>query len=349
MKIKKILVIPVLLLLFSCTKNPYDSYIEENIDVPAEYLEETTTAAKEDQQTIDELSKLQKVKMPEYRIGPDDKFHAYVYDEEELNTKELIVKRDGAITFPLIGEVKVEGLTMLDAKALIESKLNDFIAYPQVTIVPYEINSGNVTILGKVTYPQQYKITGEMRILDLIAKSGGLALGYFQNNSTELADLERSFIIRDNDVLPVDFYQLIKEGNMLHNIPLMDGDYIYLPSAINREVYVVGEVNEQGHFAFKENMTLGQIIAFAQGLKESAKTSKVYLVRGNLKHPRLFKIDLDAIYQGEIMDFRLKPNDIVFVPKTPIAEWNLIIEQILPSLQAVQSGYLINEIIQDNN
>ncbi len=345
-KIQNIILLVITLIAFSCSREPY---IEENIDVPGEYLEESAVSTQEDQQTIDELTKLQQVEMPTYIIGPDDKFHAYVYNEEDLNTKELIVKRDGCITFPLIGEIEVEGLELAEATEVIEEKLKDYIAFPEVTIIPYEINSGTVTILGKVTYPQQYQITGEMRILDLIAKAGGLALGYFQNNSIELADLERSFIVRNNKVLPIDFYSLIKEGNMLNNIPLMGGDYIYLPSSINREVYVVGEVLEQGHFAFKENMTLGQVIAYAQGLKPSAKTSNVYLVRGNLKHPRLFKINLDAIYEGKIMDFRLKPNDIVYVPKTPIASWNLVLEQILPSLQAVQTGYLLQNIINDTN
>ena len=345
MKIKFLIIIVLILMIAACSRQ---DYIEENINVPPEYLEETYSATKADQQTIDELTKLQAAKMPPYLIGPDDKFHVYSYDEEELNTKELIVKRDGTISFPLIGEVKVEGLQMPEALDLIKFKLKDYITYPQITMIPYEINSGTVTILGKVTYPQQYKITGDMRILDLIAKCGGLALGYFQNNSIELADLERSIIIRKGNVLPIDFYQLIKEGNMLHNIPLMGGDYLYLPSAINREVYVVGEVNEQGHFAYKENMTLGQVIAFCQGLKVSAKTSDVYIVRGNLKHPRLFKVNLNSIYRGEMMDFKLKPNDIVFVPKTPISRWNLVIEQMLPSLQAVQTGYLMNDIIQKN-
>ncbi len=346
MKRIKYIILVLIVFIISCSREPY---IEENIDVPGEYLEESAVANQEDQQTIDELNKLQQVKMPTYLIGPDDKFHAYIYNEEDLNTKELIVKRDGTITFPLIGEVKVQGLDLKEATDLIEEKLEDYIAYPEVTIVPYEINSGTVTILGKVVYPQQYQITGEMRILDLIAKAGGLALGYFQNNSIELADLERSFIVRNNKVLPINFYALIKEGKMLNNIPLMGGDYIYLPSAINREVYVVGEVLEQGHFAFKENMTLGQVIAYSQGLKPSAKTSSVYLVRGNLKHPRLFKINLDAIYKGRLMDFKLKPNDIIYVPKTPIASWNLVLEQILPSLQAVQTGYLLQNIINDTN
>lgn len=342
---KKILILLLFIIIIGgCSK---ESYIEENIDVPGEYLEESATATQDDQQTLDELTKLNQAKMPVYLIGRDDKFHAYIYDEEELNTKELIVKQDGTLTFPLIGEVKVEGLELGEATSLIEEKLKKYLSYPQVSIIPYEIKSGTVTILGKVVYPQQYQITGEMRILDLIAKAGGLSMGYFQNNTIELADLESSFIIRQNKVLPINFHALVKEGEMINNIPLMEGDYIYLPSAINREIYVVGEVMRQGHFAYNEDMTLAQVIAHAEGLKPSAKASSVYLVRGSLKHPRLFKINLNAIYKGKVMDFKLKPNDIVFVPKTTIASWNLVLEKLLPSLQAVQTGYILHNIIED--
>lgn len=48
------------------------------------------------------------------------------------------------------------------------------------------------------------------------------------------------------------------------------------------------------------------------------------------------------------MDFKLTPNDIIYVPKTTIASWNLVIEQLLPSLQAVQTGYILQNIIEDN-
>lgn len=342
---KTLILFVFIIMIIGCSK---EAYIEENIDVPGEYLEESATSTQDDQQTIDELTKLQQVKMPTYLIGPDDKFHTYVYDEEELNTKELIVKRDGTLTYPLIGEVKVGGLELGEATALIEERLKKYLFHPQITLTPYEIKSGTVSVLGKVVYPQQYQITGEMRIIDVIAKAGGLSLGYFQNNTIEMADLERAFIIRKNKVLPVNFHALIKEGEMLNNIPLMDGDYIFIPSAINREVYVVGEVFRQSHFAYTDNMTLGQAIAHAEGIRPSAKTSSVYIVRGSLKHPRLFKINLNAIYMGKVMDFKLTPNDIIYVPKTTIASWNLVIEQLLPSLQAVQTGYILQNIIEDN-
>ncbi|MCK9333944.1 MAG: SLBB domain-containing protein, partial [Candidatus Cloacimonetes bacterium] len=225
-------------------------------------------------------------------------------------------------------------------------KLKDYILYPKVSIIPFEARSASVTILGKVTFPGIIEIKGRMRILDALAEAGGLALGWFQNNTVELADLERTFMIRDNRILPIDFVELVQNGKTIYNIPLFDKDYIYIPSAVNREIYVIGEVNQEGHYFYQENMTLVQSITFAQGFKNSAQ-STVYVIRGNLSHPRIFKINTKDILKAKVRDFRLKPNDIVYIPKRPIARWNEIVNNALPSLQAIQSAYFINEIYKD--
>jgi polysaccharide export outer membrane protein len=145
-----------------------------------------------------------------------------------------------------------------------------------------------------------------MRILDALAEAGGLAFGWFQNNTVELADLERTFMIRDNRILPIDFVELVQNGKTIYNIPLFDKDYIYIPSAVNREIYVIGEVNQEGHYFYQENMTLVQSITFAQGFKNSAQ-STVYVIRGNLSHPRIFKIKTkDMLKESEGEGFSLE-------------------------------------------
>jgi polysaccharide export outer membrane protein len=334
------------LLQFACSSNQAGDYIESNLDAMPEYLEETYLATQTTQETIEELHRLNDIDLPSYTLGPGDKMKIYVYDEPELDSDAVIVKQDGTLSFRLVGEVDVTGLTIPEATLVIEEKLKDYILHPKVSIIPFEARSSTITLLGKVTYPGIIEIEGRMRILDALASAGGLALGWFQNNSVELADLERTFMIRDNRILPIDFVELVQNGNMLYNIPLLDNDYIYIPSAINREIYIIGEVNQEGHYFFQENMTLMQSITFAQGFKDSAK-SDVYVIRGNLSHPRLFKINTKDILKAKVRDFKLKPNDIVFVPKHPIAKWNDVIYYALPTLQAVQSGYLIREMYKD--
>ena len=320
-------------------------YIEENLVAPAEYLEETHLATQTSQEIIDELNRLNNLELPPYRLGPGDKMKIYIYDEPEMDTDVVIVKQDGTISYRLVGELDVTGLTIPEATALLEERLRDYFLYPRVSIIPFETRSASITMLGKLTHPGIYEIKGRMRILDAIASSGGLALGWFQNNTVELADLERAFMIRDNRLLPIDFVSLVQRGDTRYNIPILDKDYIYVPSAVNKEIYIIGEVNQQGHFFFQENMTLLQSITFAQGFKSTAQ-STVYVIRGNLSHPRLFKIDTRAIMRARIRDFPLRPNDIVFVPKHPIARWNDVVSLALPSLQAIQSVWMIDDIIQ---
>lgn len=343
-QLKMIIMILACLLLHACSSNP--PYIEENLVAMPEYLEETQLAMQTTQETIEELQRLNDIELPPYRLGAGDIMNIRVYDEPELDADNIVIKQDGSLSFNLIGEVQVGGLTIPEATKLMEDKLKDYILYPQVSILPVETHSATVTILGKVTYPGMIEIQGRMRILDALAEAGGMSMGFFQNNTVELSDLERTFMIRDGRVLPIDFVELVQNGNTLYNIPLLDRDYIYIPSAVNREVYVIGEVNREGHYFFQENMTLVQSISFALGFKSSAQ-STVYVIRGNLSHPRIFKIDTKAILKAKERDFRLKPNDIVYVPKTPIAKWNDLINNILPSLQAIQSGYLMHEMYDD--
>ena len=187
-----------------------------------------------------------------------------------------------------------------------------------------------------------------MRVLDAVAKAGGLATGLQLGSSVELADLEGSYVVRDNDILPVDFIELIRKGNMLHNIPLLNRDIIYISSSVNKEIYVIGEVTTPGHFPYKEEMTILQALSFAIGLKESANKNAV-VVRGGVNHPRIFKVNLKDILKGKTRDFPLRPSDVIYVPRSGFAEWNNVVNTLLPTLQAVQGGWIVKEIIDEIN
>ncbi len=346
MKTRALWLALALILLASCSSNR--SYIEENLDGVPDYLEETQLSIQDNQEIMEELQRLNNLELPDYRLGPGDKMKIYVYDEPELDTDVVLVKQDGTISFRLVGEVPVTNLTIPEVIDTLEARLQKYILHPQVSVIPFEARSSSVTLLGKVTHPGIFEIKGRMRVLDALASAGGLALGYFQNNTVELADLERTFLIRDNQLLPIDFVELVQNGDTRYNIPILDRDYIYVPSAVNREIYIIGEVNQQGHYFYQEGMTLMQSITFAQGFTTSAQ-STIYVIRGNLTHPRLFKIKTRDIMRAEVRDFRLMPNDIVFIPRSPIARWNDVIAAALPSLQAIQAAWFANDLIQNFN
>lgn len=302
----------------------------------------------EAKQRAEELKRLHEIDKSTYRISAGDKFNVYVYGEEDLNTKEVLVKRDGTLTFKLVGDVAVAGKSIPEATNAIEQKLRRYIKYPKVSLMPYELKNSSFTIIGKVDKPGVYYFETDTRVAEAIALAGGLSIGIFQNNTVELADLEHSFVKRGDRILPINFMELIHSGNMTMNVPLADGDYIYIPSAMSKEVYVIGEVNAPGYFGYRENTSLGRILSYAGGMKNTS-ASTVYVLRGNLVSPKIFEVRIDHILQGLSRDFKMQPNDIVYVPKSPLGSWNAIVELVLPSMDAVLNTYLINDFARGGN
>ena len=343
---KKILIIIFLgTCLMQCSRN---KIIEESkVEATKQYMEEIHVALQKETDVVGELMELQQVEFEEYKIGSGNRFDVYVEEEPDYFTANTLVKPDGTISLKLVGEVKISGLTLPEAAALIEKKYSKYIYNPKVSMIPRELKSANITIMGKIAAPGNYEIKTDMRLTDAIAEAGGFATAYFHGNTVEAADLTTAYMIRDNRVLAVDLYELIRKGNMLHNIPLLDGDYIYIPSLINQIVYILGNIMGPGEIYYKENMTVMQVIIYAGGYKDVVPTSQVIVLRGGLNHPRIFKIDTKAILKGDIQDFPLKANDIVYLPLDPLTNFNRIVNKILPALRAVQTTWMMKEYYEE--
>jgi len=301
---------------------------------------------KSENEIKEELLLLHINKKENYKIGLGDKFNIFVYGEPELNIKGAVVKPDGTVTLQLVGDVKIAGMSINEAMKELSKKLKKYLINPIISLVLYELKSESFTILGKINEPGTYAITNNSKVIDSIAIAQGLSIGIFENNTVELANLEHAYIRRNHKVLPVNFIELIRKGNPLHNIPLKDKDYIYIPSALNSEVYVLGEVEEPGHFGFKENMSLLQLITYAKGYKANANIDEVAIIRGNLSNPTVYISNLQDIIEAKQTDFRIKPNDIVFVPSSTLGDWNSILALIMPSLDAVLNTFLFREIVK---
>ena len=108
----------------------------------------------------------------EFRLGPDDKIHVFVYRESELST-EVVVRPDGNVSLPLIGELPTSGKTPVELQKEITEKLTQYIADPVVNVIVKEVNSAQVSVLGEVKTPGMYKIKDRATVLDVIALAGG--------------------------------------------------------------------------------------------------------------------------------------------------------------------------------
>jgi len=122
----------------------------------------------------------------EFRLGPDDVIEVFVWKEPELSTT-VVVRPDGKVSLPLIGELPTSGKTAVELQNEIGQKLIQYISNPVVNVMVKEVNSAKVSVLGEVKTPGIYKIKDRATVLDVIALAGGF---------TEYAKRSKVTIIR---------------------------------------------------------------------------------------------------------------------------------------------------------
>jgi protein involved in polysaccharide export with SLBB domain len=258
-----------------------------------------------------------------FTLGPGDKLDIEFMGETNSLTT-TIVGPDGKVYFNLLPGIDVWGLTLAQAKAQFEKELSKYVKeQPQVTLVLRGIESKQVWVLGRVTAPGVYPLTAPMTLLEAISTAGGtMSLTTFRDQEAagigeELADMKRSFIVRQGRMLPVDFQRLIQRGDMSQNIYLQPDDFVYLPSATAREVYVLGAVAQPRAVAYHANLTVVAAVAGAFGTINGAYLTHVAVVRGSLSQPEIAVMNYKKIIRGEATDIVLQPGDIVYVPFSP--------------------------------
>ena len=283
----------------------------------------------------EELKALQIVSPTPYEIHPGDTIQMSIYNQPSL-TSTFLVAPDGTTSLPLIGIVKLSGLNLEDATDLIEKKLSLYLRAPIVTLAPMTVSGYYFTIAGRVQRPGNYTVSiGQTRMLDAIALCGGFQSGSFNGDTVELADLSNSYIKRNGKKLPVDFEKLVYEGDDLHNIPILNGDYIYVPSTMTGSIIFLGEVSNNSYVGFTEGMTLMQGLAYVGGLKTASYDRYLRVIRGGMTNTVVYTVDIDKILNGKMKDFKLEANDIIYVPQDDISKWNQIIRKLMPTLQFI--------------
>jgi len=157
-----------------------------------------------------------------YVIGPSDVLTVTVWKEPTLSGS-ILVRPDGMITLPLIGDVQASGLTPLQLADQIAAKLKKYVQAPNVSVVVGEVHSKMIYLLGEVGKKGPVEMTSGMTLLDAIASAGGL---------TEYANTKKIYILRDeagkHERIPVHYKEALK-GNSELNLVLEPGDTIVVP------------------------------------------------------------------------------------------------------------------------
>ena len=329
--IKQVLKINLILfILIICISGCLNSGVKQS-NTPIKTTYEKIEINNADEKKIDnELNKLQTIVEEEYKISTGDQLDIYVYDNQDLNTKGVTVMPDGTISMELIGVVEVGEKTIPESQGIIEKRLRKYIIKPIVTIVPNNIKSSTFTIVGAVINSGVYEIKSGYRITDAIGVAQGFKTGWRGGETIDIANLDHAFIVRNDKMLPVNFEDIFNNGNFMNNIPLMNEDYIYIPSSVNLNVYLMGEIVIPGNCPYKNNLTLVQALSYANGKKETSSGIAIVL-RGNLIKPDVYKINFEDMLRGMAPDFKLKPNDIIYFPSGEIDDYNLTVNQVIPT------------------
>jgi protein involved in polysaccharide export with SLBB domain len=282
-----------------------------------------------------------------FTLGPGDRIELEILGDP-ISRTTTIVGPDGKIYFNLLPGIDVWGATLAEAKSLLEAELAKYVREkPQVSITVRGIESKRIWVLGRVQAPGVYSMTTPMTLLEALSMAGGtLALSNYQDQEAavigeELADLKRSFVIRQGKLLPVDFSRLLKQGDISQNIYLQPDDFVYLPATIAREVYVLGAVAQPRPVVWTEGLTVAGAVASAYGTIKGAYMRHVAVVRGSLSDPKIAVVDYRAVIRGQAQDIALQPHDIVYVPFSPYRYLEKYLELVVntfASAAAINAG-----------
>jgi polysaccharide export outer membrane protein len=235
----------------------------------------------------------------DYTIGAQDVLTITVYDQAELSGK-FTVDPDGTLTFPLLGRVKAGGSTLRALEEDLRKRLADgYLRNPQVSVSMETYRSQQIFVMGEVRAPGAYPLTGDMTIIEAIARAG----------STTPQAADEVMIVRpkegevdgpilavdgDADVIRVNLRD-IQEGALSKNVALRDGDTLVVQKA--RSVYVFGQVKTPGAYAVDKDTTVLQALSLAGGVTDRGSTGRIKIVRTADGRKKELKVKLTDIVE----------------------------------------------------
>lgn len=241
------------------------------------------------------------------RISAGDLLSVQVYEVDELR-RDVRVNGGGEISLPLVGSIRVQGLTSEGAEKAVAEKLiaGGFVKNPQVSVLIREFATQGVSVMGEVNKPGIYPVLGPRRLFDLISAASGM---------TPKAGRMVRVIRRDEPNKPI---EVSLSGDPARstdsNVEIYPGDTIVVSKA--GIVYVVGDVNKPGGFVMDQNehLTVFQAIALAEGAKTTASLKSAKLVRRGPSGVQEFPLQLNRIFELKAPDMPLQADDIIYVP-----------------------------------
>lgn len=237
---------------------------------------------------------------PDYRLGPGDTVRVSVFQSPELGL-DTRISESGFMSYPLLGQVKVGGLTISEAEKKIADGLRsgNFVRQPQVSLLVLQVRGNQASVLGQVNKPGRYPLeVADMRLTDLLAAAGGVA-----PTGAEVVTLVG---VRGGQPyrVQVNLSEVFAPGQRsTQDIRVTDGDVVWVDRAPT--VYIYGEVQRPGPVRLERGMTLMQVLAAGGGLTQRGTQ------RGLKVHRKAEDGKVQVVQPS--MDEPLREGDVVYV------------------------------------
>jgi polysaccharide biosynthesis/export protein len=244
----------------------------------------------------------------DYLLGTGDMLRISVYSNPDLSLETRVDER-GMISFPLIGDVKVAGLTVSNVEKKVAKLLEsgNFVKQAQVNILVVQFQSKMVSVLGGVMKPGRYPLERATNLADLLALVGG--------PTQDGSDLVT--IINKAGKKEYSLFDVVGRGQDSKNIALEGGEIVYVQS---RDVTVMGEVNRPGKYALTGGVrTLSDFLSVAGGINPNGSHMITVTTLREGKKSR-FEVDVEKLFRtgNDATNIELESGDTVYVPRAPM-------------------------------
>jgi polysaccharide export outer membrane protein len=244
----------------------------------------------------------------DYVIGPQDVLSITVFDQADLGGK-YAVELDGSFSFPLIGRVQAGGMTIRDFETELKTRLADgFFRNPQIAVAIEQYRSQRVFVTGEVRNPGTYPLTGDMTLIEALAKAGSTT----QNASDEVlvvrggksGEAAAAPGAEGRETIRLNLQHLQSGAASAENLGLRDGDTIYVARA--ELTYVLGQVKNPGSYPIRSDTTVLQALSLAGGVTPTGAMNRTRIIRASDGAKTEIKAKLTDIVQ---------PGDTIMVPE----------------------------------
>lgn len=298
----------------------------------------------------------QQIKQYAYQVGVGDVLNITVWDHPELTIPAgqfrsagetgNVVHPDGTIFYPYVGKVPVEGKHVTQIRDLVTQKLGKYIEAPQIDVSVAAFRSQKVFVSGAVMQPANLPITNvPLTLLDALNACGGMSPDADWRSVVLTTETNNG---ADKEVL--DLFALYQQGDMSQNRLLGPNDIVHVPRNDGLKVFVMGDVVKADTQRIdRSGLTLAEALNNSGGINEASASAKgIFVLRASEAEDKLVDVyQLDASVGSLLVlstQFELQPLDIVYVTSAPMARWNKVISQFLPTIRGI---YEIDRTIKE--